>query len=123
MSEFRKFVGLRISTQAGAVPTTAQLGEGELAFNIADRKIFARFGSNIDDITDRYSQQEIDGALSGKVDAVEGKGLSDRNYTQGEKTKLAAVGTLANRNVYLSDQPHDDAVGQDGDLWLQYWDI
>lgn len=118
---YQTVVGLRISTQTGAVPTAAQIGEGELAFNLADRKIFARFGSHVDDITDRYTQQEIDDALSGKVDKVAGKGLSDRNYTQAEKTKLAAVGTLANRAVFISDQPPDDAVGSDGDIWLQHW--
>lgn len=118
---FQQFVGLRISTQPGAVPTAAQIGEGELAFNVADRKIFARFGSNIENITDRYTQSEIDQALSGKVDKVAGKGLTDRNYTQAEKDKLANVGTLANRAVYISDQPPDDAVGQDGDIWLQHW--
>lgn len=176
---YQTVVGLRISTQAGAVPTTAQIGEGELAFNIPDRKIFARFGSHVDDITDRYSKQQIDDALSGKANTADlkevatsgsyddlddkptlgtaaaqntdafdasgsansavnahtshadphtqyvqketGKGLSDRNYTQAEKTKLAAVGTLANRAAYISDQPPDDAVGQDGDIWLQHW--
>ncbi|AIA76212.1 hypothetical protein FF32_15610 [Halomonas campaniensis] len=179
MSEFRKFVGLRISTQPGAVPTDQQLGEGELAFNVADRRIFARFGSTIDDITDSYSQQQIDDALSGKAntddlkavatsgsyndlddkptlgtaaaqntDAFDpagsadsavnahataadpheqyvqketGKGLSEQDYTQAEKAKLEAVGSMANRNVYISDQPPDDAVGQDGDIWLQHW--
>ena len=123
MSEFRKFVGLRISTQPGAVPTAEQIGEGDLAFNIPDRRIFARFGEVIKDITDHYTQEEIDQALNGKVDAVEGMGLSERSYTQQEKTKLANVGSMANRNVYISDQPPDDAVGQDGDIWLQRWNI
>ncbi|UQI41945.1 hypothetical protein [Vreelandella venusta] len=179
MSEFRKFVGLRISTQPGAVPTAQQLAEGELAFNVADRKIFARFGSNIDDITDSYSRQQIDDALSDKANADDlkavatsgsyndlndkptlgtaaaqdadafdaagsannavnahteavdpheqyvqketGKGLSEQDYTQTEKTKLAAVGSMANRDVYISDQPPDDAIGNDGDIWLQHW--
>lgn len=180
MSDFRPFVGLRISTTPGAVPTSQQIGEGELAFNIADRKIFARFGEHVDDITDRYTQEEIDQVLSGKVDAAAlsevatsgsyndlsdtpalgtaasqdssafdpsgtavsavathgnapdphpqyvqkapGMGLSETSYTQQEKTKLANVGSLANRNVYISDQPPDDAVGEDGDIWLQHWD-
>ena len=140
---FQQFVGLRISTQAGSVPTAAQIGEGELAFNVADRKIYVRFGSNIDDITDRYTRQEVDAltselgerlddlqigdvaglltALAGKVNKEDGKGLSDRNYTQAEKDKLASVGTLANRAVFISDLPPDDVLGQDGDIWLQHW--
>ena len=60
-------------------------------------------------------------ALAGKVNKEDGKGLSDRNYTQAEKDKLSNVGTLANRAVYISDQPPDDAVGSDGDIWLQHW--
>lgn len=181
MSEFEKFVGLRISTQPGAVPTDQQISGGELAFNLADGKIFALLAGTVTDITDRYTRQQIDDLLAGKVNAADlaaiatsgsyadltdtpalgtaaaqnveafepagtaanavnahtadadphiqyvqketGKGLSDENYTQPEKTKLAAVGTLANRNVYISDQPPDDAVGQDGDVWLQHWSI
>ncbi|MGV2930129.1 hypothetical protein ACE3G8_03805 [Vreelandella venusta] len=179
MSEFRKFVGLRISTQPGAVPTTQQLAEGELAFNVADGKIFALLAGAVADITDSYSRQQIDDALSGKANADDlkavatsgsyndlddkptlgtaaaqntdafdaagtansavnahteaadphtqyvqketGKGLSERNYTQTEKAKLAAVGSMANRDVYISDQPPDDAIGNDGDIWLQHW--
>ncbi|AYF35618.1 hypothetical protein CUU95_18475 [Vreelandella alkaliphila] len=179
MSEFRKFVGLRISTQPGAVPTAAQIDEGELAFNVADRRIFARFGTHIDDITDSYTQAEIDDALSGKANTEDlkavatsgsyndlddtptlgtaaaqntdafdtagsannavnahtevddphtqyvkketGKGLSAEDYTTPEKDKLEAVGSMANRDVYISDQPPDDAIGSDGDIWLQHW--
>jgi|GEM_PF-2555067 len=179
MSEFRKFVGLRISTQPSAVPTAAQIDEGELAFNVADGKIFALLAGAVTDITDSYSQQQIDDALSDKANADDlkavatsgsyndlddtptlgtaaakdadafdaagtannavnahgnapdpheqyvqketGKGLSDRNYTQTEKAKLAAVGSMANRDVYISDQPPDDAIGNDGDIWLQHW--
>lgn len=90
---YQTVVGLRISTQAGAVPTTAQIGEGELAFNTADRKIFARFGNQIEPV----------------------------NLTAEQAQKLAAVGNMANRAVFISDQPPDDAVGQDGDIWLQHW--
>ena len=121
MSAYQESGGLRISRQPGAVPTAAQIDEGQLAFNLADRRIFARFGEVIKDITDHYTQEEIDQALNGKVDAVEGMGLSERSYTQQEKTKLANVGSMANRNVYISTQPPDDAIGEDGDIWLQHW--
>jgi hypothetical protein len=121
MSAYQESVGLRISRQPGAVPTAAHIDEGQLAFNLADQRIFARFGEVIKDITDHYTQEEIDQALNGKVDAVEGMGLSERSYTQQEKTKLANVGSMANRNVYISAQPPDDAIGQDGDIWLQHW--
>ena len=121
MSAYQESVGLRISRQPGAVPNAAQIGEGQLAFNLADRRIFARFGEVIKDITDHYTQEEIDQALNVKVNAVEGMGLSERSYTQQEKTKLANVGSMANRNVYISAHPPDDAIGEDGDIWLQHW--
>lgn len=140
---YQTHVGLRISTQAGAVPTAEQIGEGELAFNLADRRIFARFGDTVDDITDYYTRAEadqvtqdlntrldelaigdIDGlfaALASKVNKVEGKGLSSNDYTDSDQAKVAAVGTMANRAVYISSEPPDDAVGNDGDIWLQHW--
>lgn len=140
---YQAHVGLRISTQAGAVPTAEQIGEGELAFNLADRRIFARFGDAVDDITDHYSRADVDqlaqdisnrlddlaigdiaglfAALAGKVNKVEGKGLSSNDYTDSARDKLAAVGTMANRDVYISAQAPDDAVGNDGDVWLQHW--
>ena len=140
---YQTHVGLRISTQAGAVPTAEQIGEGELAFNLADRRIFARFGDTVDDITDHYTRAEadqvtqdlsdrlddlaigdIDGlftALASKVNKEEGKGLSSNDYTDSDQAKVAAVGTMANRAVYISSEPPDDAVGNDGDIWLQHW--
>lgn len=118
---FRQFVGLRISTVAGAVPTESDIAEGDLAFNVADGKVFALFGSDVTDITDRYTQGEIDSLLAGKVDKVAGKGLSTHDFTTARRDKLSAVGTLANRNVTISDQPPDPAVGVDGDIWLQHW--
>ena len=41
--------------------------------------------------TQTYSQGEVDASLSGKVDKVAGKGLSQENYTSEEKTKLARL--------------------------------
>lgn len=66
---FRQFVGLRISTQPGAVPTAADIAEGELAFNVADGRVFTLFGSTVTDLTDRYTQGEIDTLLAGKANA------------------------------------------------------
>ena len=39
------------------------------------------------------NQQAIQGLQSDKVDKVEGKGLSDENFTEGEKTKLGNLPT------------------------------
>ena len=40
--------------------------------------------------------------LSGKVDKVDGKGLSSNDYTSGEKTKLAGIASQAQANVIES---------------------
>lgn len=194
---YQTHVALILSAVPGAVPTPDQLGEGALAFNTADRRIFARFGADVVDIVDHYSRADVDqlaqdlstrlddlaigdiaglfaalaskvnkeagkglssndytdsardtlaavdqlaqdlisrlddlaigdvaglfAALASKVNKVEGKGLSSNDYTDSDQAKLTAVGTMANRDVYISAQPPDDAVGNDGDVWLQHW--
>lgn len=140
---YQTHVALILSPEPGAVPTPEQLSEGALAFNTADRKIFTRFGADIVDIADHYSRADVDqlaqdlsyrlddlaigdiaglfAALAGKVNKLEGKGLSSNDYTDSARDKLAVVGTMANRDVYISAQPPDDAVGNDGDVWLQHW--
>ena len=42
-------------------------------------------------LADYYKKTEVDGLLNGKVDKVEGKGLSTNDYTTEEKEKLAGV--------------------------------
>lgn len=44
-------------------------------------------------------QEFVEEALAGKVDVVEGKELSDNNYTSEEKDKLAGISVGANVNV------------------------
>jgi hypothetical protein len=56
--------------------------------------------------------------LSGKVDKVEGKQLSTEDYTTEEKTKLEGVKSMAMRDLHVSTQQPDNAVGNDGDIWL-----
>ena len=50
----------------------------------------------------------LDAALVGKVDKVSGKGLSDTNFTQVEKTKLDGIATGATKN--RSDSENADKV-------------
>lgn len=45
---------------------------------------------------------DVDDALAGKVDKVEGKGLSTNDYTAAEKTKLTGIATGAQVNVIES---------------------
>lgn len=46
-----------------------------------------------------YLVQKIKTWLSGKVDKVDGKGLSTNDYTTAEKTKLSGIETRANKTV------------------------
>lgn len=56
--------------------------------------------------------------LSGKVDKVDGKQLSTEDYTSAEKTKLSEVKNMAMRDLHVSTQQPDNAIGNDGDIWL-----
>lgn len=49
--------------------------------------------------TNPVQNKVINSALSGKVDAVSGKGLSTNDYTTAEKTKLSGIETGANKTV------------------------
>src|SRR5678816_3370383 len=59
----------------------------------------------------KASKTELTTGLGLKVDKVAGKGLSDTNYTQAEKTKLGGVATGATKNradsclLYTSPSP------------------
>lgn len=59
-----------------------------------------------------YTQEEIDAKLDGKVDKVEGKGLSSNNYTTEEKEKLNDLPTKKEINNALDEKLNSaDAVG------------
>lgn len=53
-----------------------------------------------------------------KVDKVEGKQLSTEDFTTEEKDKLGTVKSMAMRDLHVSTQQPDNAVGNDGDIWL-----
>ena len=46
-------IKLKRSTTAAAVPTTSNLVDGEVALNIADKKLYARNGSNIIEVANQ----------------------------------------------------------------------
>ena len=52
-----------------------------------------------DSTTNVTSQNSVTSALGGKVDAVQGKGLSTEDYTTAEKTKLSGIESQANRTI------------------------
>ena len=56
----------------------------------------------------------LDTALGSKVDKVAGKGLSDTNFTQAEKTKLSSLESSKFVGLFVSDSALP-ATGSDGD--------
>lgn len=54
--------------------------------------------------------EKIKNGLSGKVDKVDGKGLSTNDYTANEKTKLANIASGAQVNVLEGIQKNGDTV-------------
>ena len=54
---------IRRSSTAGSVPTTAQLTAGELAINLADKKIYTNTGSSIIELGTIASTMAVEGAL------------------------------------------------------------
>lgn len=57
-----------------------------------------------------YLWEKIKSALSGKVDKVDGKGLSTNDYTSDEKTKLANIETGAQVNKLEGIQKNGETV-------------
>lgn len=58
---------------------------------------------------------DVKGLREGKVDKVTGKGLSDTNFTQTEKTKLVGIATGATKNRADSlnaDKAHTHSIAQ-----------
>ena len=52
-------------------------------------------------------------ALNGKVDKVNGKGLSTEDYTTAEKTKLSGIATDAEKNTIVGITVNGDAITPD----------
>lgn len=59
--------------------------------------------TSVNGIIDEAEQLET--AVSGKVDKVDGKGLSTNDFTTAEKTKLAGVEECANRYIHPDSHP------------------
>ena len=70
------------STEAGIVPTIHELDDGELAVNLADRKIFARDGDQIVtlgedvDLTQYYTRSEVNQKLLEEETLLDGGDLN-----------------------------------------------
>lgn len=88
-------VGLRRSSVTGNIPNASQINLGELAFNTVDGKIYFKDESdNIYDLTDNFTQQEINTLLS--------------NLTTDDITEA--------NNLYFTEQRARDSISVGGDL-------
>lgn len=59
------------------------------------------------------NQQAIEGLQNDKVDKVEGKGLSDENFTEGEKNKLGNLPTQSELNTELGKKATIVSLGEE----------
>ncbi len=102
----RQYVGLRISNDAGAVPTVSDIDEGDLAINLASERIYMRFGEQIRDITDRYTRAEIDQLLSGKADATHVHEWSEINSKPATATRWPAFSEVTGKPASYPPSTH-----------------
>lgn len=51
------------------------------------------------DASNIYSKDEINSALLGKVDIIDGMGLSTNDYTNTDKEKLGAIGSITTTQI------------------------
>ena len=92
-------------------PTSSQLDNGEIAVNYHkgterlfiknDNEEIVEFVSKDEVEANYYDKDDTDTLLAGKVDKIEGKGLSTNDYTTAEKTKLSDLPTNNELNTSL----------------------
>ena len=72
-------------------------------------------GDEVQNLLDQVTpnQQAIEGLQSDKVDKVEGKGLSDENFTEDEKTKLGNLPTQSELNTELGKKATIVSLGEE----------
>ena len=85
-------IKLKRSTTAAAVPTTSNLVDGEIALNIADKKLYARNGSNIIEVANQKPNtgEVVTTMLS--TDITNGQGNTYYVATVGSDTTTLANG-------------------------------
>ena len=85
-------IKLKRSTVAATVPTTSNLEDGEVALNIADRKLYARNGSNIIEVANQKPNtgEVVTNMLS--TDITNGQGNTYYVATVGSDTSTLANG-------------------------------
>ena len=58
------------------------------------------------------------------ADGLSKKGATTLEEVDAQTIRIngAELGSMAQRDVYISEDGPDDGVGEDGDFWLQYED-
>ena len=91
-------IKLKRSTTAATVPTTSNLDDGEVALNIADRKLYARNGGNIIEVANQKPNtgEVVTTMLS--TDITNGQGKTWYVATVGSDTTTLANGGAAGKH-------------------------
>lgn len=110
--EHTKLTGIETGAQVNTVTGVKGSNEAEYRTgNVSITKGNVGLG-NVDNTadTDKPISTAAQTALDGKVDKITGKGLSEANFTDAEKTKLAGIAAGAEVNVQSDWNQGDDAA-------------
>ena len=110
--EHTKLSGIETGAQVNTVTGVKGSNEAEYRTgNVSITKGNVGLG-NVDNTadTDKPISTAAQTALDGKVDKITGKGLSEANFTDAEKTKLAGIAAGAEVNVQSDWNQGDDAA-------------
>lgn len=91
-----QIIKLKRSLTAGSKPTTSNLGEGELAMNVTDGKLFLRKSGSAGDNIKEVVTLDHDGTLSGSLSIV---GIISASAFQGDGSALTNITVSQNATV------------------------
>ena len=91
-----QIIKLKRSLTAGSKPTTSNLGEGELAMNVTDGKLFLRKSGSAGDNIKEVVTLDHDGTLSGSLSIV---GIISASAFQGDGSALTNITVAQNATV------------------------
>ena len=94
-----QIIKLKRSLTAGSKPTTSNLGEGELAMNVTDGKLFLRKSGSAGDNIKEIVTLDHTGTLSGSISVV---GIISASAFQGDGSALTNITVSQNATVKQS---------------------
>ena len=91
-------IKLKRSTSSSSVPTTSDLTDGEVAVNIADKKIYARNGGSIVEIANVDTSVLIANDANNRIVTADGSsGLNGEANLTFDGSVLAATGNIISK--------------------------